>query len=419
MDQGGVVIAISIGVLLVVLTLAGKANSAKEIQLAEVSKLPEYKIFTLGTSGAGKTCFLASMFHKLSVYSPDIGFYIRASNQQNAKLIKVHNAIVDPYGHWPAGTVAEHEWRFTTYVPSSDGLTHHPVLEFSYLDYAGGHLKDPDQSEMLAAQAHIDAADGVLVLLDGSKVMHRLRGTEDAIPNPDERLGSDLNFMMPYLNRCGRKPVHIVISKSDLLEREFSLRQVRDCLLQYPMIRSFVAQRQAHGARTRLIPVSAVGTGFASLGSDGAMRKNPKVIPVPNCVEVSMAATMIDVFESLRARLSSEQTRLINSALANPEPARLQQVFAILETIKGLPFPYSTPALVGDVLRLLWWPRASHVVDPAEHPAMQVVRDRGSAIRGAIGSHHLLMRKFEAQFPDSFFESQHAARGTASRAEWS
>src|SRR5262245_46839186 len=158
--------------------------------------LKTYSIFTLGTSGAGKTCFMASMFHRLSLYKPDIGFYLEVpDNRQRILLTSVYSKMTDPYSDWPAGTVNETQWRFRCVV-SANG-NNYPVFQFNYIDYAGGHLTEHSQADSFDAQAKVSEADAVLAILDGQKILRRLEDREHIIEDPGKRIGAELNFMLP------------------------------------------------------------------------------------------------------------------------------------------------------------------------------------------------------------------------------
>ena len=187
----------------------GNLQRKQTENLADENNLKVYKIFTLGTSGAGKTCFMASMFHRLSAYNPGIGFYLEVSdNRQRILLTNIYNKITDPFSEWPSGTINEEEWHFTSVV-SADG-NNYPVFKFTYLDYAGGQLTNPSEADLLDAQAKVAEADAILVLLDGQKILRRLENREHLIDDAEKRIGPELNFVLPYLTKSPGKPVHFL-----------------------------------------------------------------------------------------------------------------------------------------------------------------------------------------------------------------
>jgi hypothetical protein len=375
----------------------------------EGQSLREFKIFTLGASGAGKTCFMASLYNRLKSNTIDLGFYLRVSGEQHARLTQIYNTMTDSAGDWPPGTVNERQWTFTACAPSPYANTTFPAFQFTYLDYAGGHLKDGTQVGALDPSRHIETSDAVLVLIDGLKILQRLQGREHRDPN--ERLGGDLNFLMPYLNTGVTRPVHFVVSKSDLLEPHYDLKRVRDCLLEFPAFRDFVAYRWNLGLPTRLIPVSAVGQGFAKLSAQGVMLKNPNQVPEPKDIEISMAATLSDMFESTAMRLSQQQMELVGQLAIRPADGHVLQRFANAVThMKDLPFPWNVPAVIVPMVRDFFVFRSASADELRQysHAALAGVRDMQSAVWSVIASQRAILRSYEDRNPASLLVSGRA-----------
>ena len=407
-------IALTFLAVLGALVLVHKSQSDRTSRLLRMSESPtpslseppkNYRVFTLGASGAGKTCFMASLYNRLKSTSVDTGFYLKVSPQQHAKLTGLYNEITNPSEGWPPGTVTEREWQFCTFVPATQGNVSFRAFDFTYLDYAGGHLKDSQQANALDAHRRIAEADTVLVLLDGHKILRRLLRAEHETVNPNERLGADLNFLIPYLNDAHSKPVHVVVSKWDILEGSFTLAQVRDCLMQYREFANFIAWRAHRGTPTRLIPVSAVGSGFASLGADGMMTKDPQIVPNPLHIEISMAATMSDLFEAAAVQLGAQQVELLHRvAWGQPEPQASKWLWTgASNLLSHLPYPASMLTVVAPVLRDLL---AARRKTPAElsrefFKSLQEVRNKETAIQTVLASHRRSMRLFELQYPES------------------
>ena len=70
-----------------------------------------YKVIMLGPSGAGKTVFLSSMFHRLSIQSDRIGFYLSTPPAQRKLLVDKYNQLES--SSWPEGTKSNEfrEWQ--------------------------------------------------------------------------------------------------------------------------------------------------------------------------------------------------------------------------------------------------------------------------------------------------------------------
>jgi hypothetical protein len=99
-----------------------------------------------------------------------------------------------------------------------------------------------------------------------------------------------------------RKPVHFVISKWDIVEQHYSLEQIRDRLLQIDEFKNLVKFRNEADSPVRLIPVSAVGKGFAIAKPDGSMGKTGE-FPKPFQVEVPLACILPDMIQEMMKEL--------------------------------------------------------------------------------------------------------------------
>ena len=66
--------------------------------------IPKFNIVMLGASGAGKTLYLASLHHKLSLLNSDFGYNINTDSQKALILNSYAAALSNPDAGWPAGT---------------------------------------------------------------------------------------------------------------------------------------------------------------------------------------------------------------------------------------------------------------------------------------------------------------------------
>ena len=129
--------------------------------------MKSYKVIMLGPSGAGKTVFLSSMFHRLSIQSDRIGFYLSTPPAQRKLLVDKYNQLES--SSWPEGTKSNEfrEWQFTCQV-QSESIGQYPALHFSYLDYAGGdRTTTVSGSEVNKFDEHGNRADVLMGLLEG------------------------------------------------------------------------------------------------------------------------------------------------------------------------------------------------------------------------------------------------------------
>ena len=259
--------------------------------------MKNYKIITLGTSGAGKTVFLASLFKRLSTQG-EMGFFIQVPDSQKAKeLNKVYTEIVTREA-WPAGTRNVSEWTFTCSVKNLE-LDNYQVCQFTYIDYAGGLLTDMDEEDEDSSfnfHEEVPNADAILAIIDGLKVYKFME--DQSLSNRDVLiwLNRDLPHIMQLVDKCGKEtPVHFIITKWDLLIGKYSLSDVLSRLLEKaPEFKDVVRSREKAGCPIRIIPTSSIGEDFAVLQSDGSMKKNAGAIPTPFQVEVPLACVLID-----------------------------------------------------------------------------------------------------------------------------
>ena len=254
-----------------------------------------YKILTLGASGSGKTVFLGSMFKQLSIAGED-GFFLKTNNFQEQKiLISVFKKLASG-GIWPTGTKYSEisKWSFTCCVQNTDNLEVYPACQFVYFDYAGGRFTDMDEDDTELKEI-IKNSDAILGLLDGHKILALMNN--DRTPKLDIFLENELPAIINWMSCC-KVPIQFVISKWDLLENNFSLKQVKDRLLKIPRLKQLIRERNKKGSPMRIIPVSSVGSDFVTPETDGSMKKIPGSIPHPFQVEVPLACVLPDKFEA-------------------------------------------------------------------------------------------------------------------------
>ncbi|MDX2254777.1 MAG: hypothetical protein NW214_04610 [Pseudanabaenaceae cyanobacterium bins.39] len=259
-----------------------------------------YSIIMLGPSGSGKTVFLSSLYKKLSTQS-ELGFFLQVDTGEKRKRLNNIYTQVAADEKWPAGTRYSEvsEWTFTCRVQNPSDLSIYDACRFTYLDYAGGRITEEADEEDASSEFDnkFKAASALLGLLDGQKICSLLR---------NEKIGkiwalNDLRNMIDVM-QGSNKPVHFVISKWDIVEQYYSLDQIRDQLLQIDEFKNLVKFRNQSGSPVRLIPVSAVGRGFAIAKPDGSMGKTGE-FPKPFQVEVPLACILPDEIQKMMKEL--------------------------------------------------------------------------------------------------------------------
>lgn len=284
-----------------------------------------YTVIMLGPSGSGKTVFLASMYKKLSIQG-DNGFFLEIDGAEKRKRLNNIYTQIAIDEKWPKGTTYSEvsEWTFTCRV-QTENLPIYSACRFTYLDYAGGRLTDEMEEEDSEFDSRFTEADALLGLLDGQRICALMR---------NEKIGNlwainDLPNMLAVMQRSP-KPIHFIISKWDIVEGNYTLEQIRDRLLQIEEFKNLVKLRNKAGSPIRLIPVSAVGMGFATLQPDGGMAKTG-VLPQPFQVEVPLACVLPDMIQTMLEELMRKREQeLITQIEVKPNLSfwdRLGQAF--------------------------------------------------------------------------------------------
>ncbi|NEQ72156.1 MAG: hypothetical protein F6K23_03140 [Okeania sp. SIO2C9] len=298
--------------------------------------IKNYKIITLGASGAGKTVFLASLFRQLSTQTSE-GFFLEVSIKQGQELNKIYSKIFDTDKGWPLGTIGGVTQTIFTCCVTNLALEKFPVCQFTYIDYPGDILTGilPNQDDIFDFQQEVSNADAVLVMIDGLKLLKLMQ--EKDLDNEAVRqlLLIDLPNTMQLVNICKRDtPVHFIISKWDLLEDDYKLSYITERLLEkVPEFKNVVHSRVQAGCPVRLIPVSSIGMDFATLLPDGSMKKKPGAIPKPFQLEIPIAYVLIDgVKADIKAlKSSSENIPLLDLVKKIKELAHVNQEKSLQE----------------------------------------------------------------------------------------
>ena len=281
--------------------------------------MENYNIITLGASGAGKTVFLASLFKRFSI-SGDEGIYLEVPNGQQKKLNQIYTQVARMKS-WPQGTTKQvTEWCFTCFVKTQN-LDKYPVCQFTYIDYAGGLLTEPDEDEEESEfeydfREKISHADAIIVLIDGLQLLKFLEADFDyEDPGVEKWLFSDLPGTLILLNQSKKDtPVHFVVTKWDLLEEDYFLSNVRKCLQKSSEeFNKIVNMRVRANCPVRLIPISSVGQEFVTMQSNGSMKKNLPNIPKPFQLEIPLSYVLIDRARAAYNKIQKEGQRIEKS----------------------------------------------------------------------------------------------------------
>ncbi|MCL1464525.1 hypothetical protein [Argonema galeatum] len=293
-----------------------------------------FKIIMLGPRGSGKTVFLASMYHYLSIMG-EYGFRLQVEGKdedeasENQKRLHNYYTEVATGEEWLPGTRGITEWIFTCYVKAENGRDEYPACRFSYLDYDGlntteiGQYREESEEPETFAQK-LTQADVLLGLLDGMKINDLMLGRNQKELNAWRT--KDLANMLSYMQKH-RGPIHFAISKWDILENQFNLGKIRHKLLEIPNFQKLVKDKNNSYCPVRLIPVSSVGKGFACpvLLANGDMEMKKFInnrSPEPFNVEMPLAFIDRDLVYSQINELIKDRDmlRIIRDEIkANPK----------------------------------------------------------------------------------------------------
>jgi hypothetical protein len=372
-----------------------------------------YDVLVLGASGSGKTVFLASMDSKLSVQNRDVGFFLSVPLKQRRLLAQKFAEVA--YGaEWPAGTREISEWLFTCNVFAPNSATF-PVCEFTYTDYAGGLVTDPNESDEL--QAKVDSADALLGIIDGHKLNAELDDT--VVAPPGTRVWQDLDIIIPELApQEGSVPVHFIISKWDLLHDKYTLAEVRDRLLEHNGFSNLVESRVDRQIPVRLIPVSSVGMGFAEL-QDGVMKKIPNAVPKPFQVEMPICHVLMDKLKTEIETLRNKESEIMSQSVPAPtaqvgfwaslKAAGAGLVQSLVEDFLPAKYQYASPIISKAISYLEAEQREAEEAARARSErlgrerdeSLRQVQDQATAMKSTMDSFMYQMSKLSRDFPES------------------
>lgn len=344
--------------------------------------MKDFRIITLGPSGAGKTVFLGSLFRQLSTQGLE-GFFLEISDLKRIKqLNNIYTEIITG-DKWPTGTRSLNQWTFDCCVKNAD-LEKYTICKFTYIDYAGGLLTDIDdtnEEDFFDFQKNVPEADAVLAILDGQKIKKIM--TDQDLEDKESLvwLHRDLPGMMQLIHDCRKDtPVHFIISKWDLLEDQFNLLEVKERLLKLsPQLGDVVSRRKRAGCLLRLIPISSVGKGFIEPQADGSMKKNSSAIPRPFQIDTPLACALIDRLKTYSEVLKKESQAQIS--------ARAGSQFDFLEKLNGFYLSH-----VESKLKPLF---------PDKEAYLDQIKNEETAVNYLVGIFLDSLRKFEESFPES------------------
>lgn len=266
-----------------------------------------FQVLVIGTRGAGKTVFLASLFQLLGVQDPRGNNFILSCPdiRSQSQLKNIFEQISSPERGWPPGTTGTQEYIFECeHIKDEQRIK---LFRFRYFDFPGGFLGESNENDFAFILTQIRKAHSILVLLDGKKILNLLEDRAPPIGEPS--IYDDLSSMGRFLQECIGKPVHFAITKSDILNlKPNSLGKIKKKLMVHTSFRNIIEQRKSRP--TYLIPVSAVGNGFAKFDPvTQQMKKLPNGIVEPKHVDMSLTFTLVDYLTKIATQDDSTREK--------------------------------------------------------------------------------------------------------------
>jgi hypothetical protein len=251
------------------------------------------KVVVIGYSNAGKTVFLASMFHRFLV--PDrAGVFLDTDTGLRGRLLAQYRELADAGASFPSATAPGDimEWPFRVWIRAARPVE---VMRFTYLDFSGercDELFSPDLSAIAEQlEERIAGADVLMAMLDGAQVLRLMEG-------PVEQSFYARTKTLVSLLAKHPRPMHLILTKWDLFEaRGYTLDSVVERLVAIEFFGALVEGQRRQNVALRLIPVSSVGMEFA-YEEDGVMKKRLGKEVDPFQVEMPLACTLPDVISA-------------------------------------------------------------------------------------------------------------------------
>lgn len=272
-----------------------------------------FKTLVLGTPSAGKTVLLSSLYKRLSVSRPNEGtsFYLDSADKKH--LLNHYHGMADEK-RWPEPTRDFRSYLFTlcTNIESKDdnGNIHsekYGHLAFEFFDIPGQSITDihSDSSWAERVEKIGISADNLLILIDGYHVLKAINNQTSA------GLYSQLDYLLPIVQRIPGKALHFVITKWDLIENyaaqpdtsAMQLLNIGKIMMRHSSFPDIIQQQKDQQLPTRLLPISAVGNNFAILDDNGNMCINPQTNPEPFFAELPVVLLLWDRLRLLQKQL--------------------------------------------------------------------------------------------------------------------
>lgn len=275
------------------------------------------KLFLAGGKGSGKTTYLASLYGKYALTDINTGIYCKVDLNAEEKIKADYKNLRS--GEWPRQTAIKEikpiKFNFMVRSEKEYGNKEYQAMSLLVHDYPGGiftgeDMKESENASELAIQSRTEIlslannSDAWVVFIDGDKLKQSI--SENQL---NEKLSFDLSSQIASLSTSGvtAKTTYFVITKWDqFTDTNDSIIEARDILAKDIFFSKYLFNQKISKNSTRIVPVSAVGHGFANRNALGHMPITQNKEPQPLNLEIPLAITIIDRIKAEFKKRSAE-----------------------------------------------------------------------------------------------------------------
>jgi hypothetical protein len=314
--MGFLVVPLLLALVGLIVTFVGRvARRKRRVRAFPKLPAPTFKVVALGNSGSGKTVLLASLFYQFRA-RPGRPYYFDTDPATRVWLGSLLSTVVDPTEPWPSATTRSGTRTYTFDCVTQVAEAPTTAFSIEYVDYAGEifELLGEGDTALDDLVQKVATADALIGVLDGRRVLQFLRGEAQGRAYVIAKIA-----VMVQLMAKARCAIYFVISKWDLVhgfgepagaDDRTRLDAVVSALMTVEHLSDLVRSRTT----VRLIPVSAVGSGFARLDeSTGLVTKRSDGNFAPYNVDIPIAAIVPDLFTRIRESMDSQVVGVIES----------------------------------------------------------------------------------------------------------
>lgn len=170
-------------------------------------------ITILGTTGAGKTCYLVGMYYEMSAGME--GYTLTTDDDTDVKLQKLYERLCDEtlgMDRFPTGTDNMSEYEFNL------EYSYEPIISFKWTDYAGNKLSSKNEiQDYKKVERSILNSSSLFICIDGALLCGKNK--EKKIKDVRDKCSRHINsFFSKYKkeHKGELPPIAILITKYDL-----------------------------------------------------------------------------------------------------------------------------------------------------------------------------------------------------------